>query len=366
MANGNALKFLLDSLESGGPVSWNAFKRNQDVVDLTEADLSHRQLADYNLSRVDLSGAKLFNADLSGADLSGAILTYADLRRVNLANAYLTGANLSASNLQGANLVDTNLDNAILTGARMGGAYCVGASMMEANLQNTDLRGANIKFVNLHGAKLRGANVEDADLTNVELSSEAVKALVNYDRAIVQTRRQTLGNNGSRKKLPPEENYDELFREEDCHKILGIDREASIEDVTKAYRKRVKEYHPDRVAHLGEKLQYVAQREFTRVQHAYHSLTAHMSNPIVNIRVKSGSKVSEKQAKDFTIEDYIEMIKWQPNSDVLHYNLGVKYLEKGLIELAIKAYQKSLDLNPGNENAQHNLRLAKLMQTLER
>ena len=58
----------------------------------------------------------------------------------------------------------------------------------------------------------------------------------------------------------------------DPFKILGIDSSASREEIQTAYRSRMQEYHPDKVAHLGEDLQKVAHRKTIEIQRAYEQL----------------------------------------------------------------------------------------------
>ncbi|MCP4117861.1 MAG: DnaJ domain-containing protein [Desulfobacteraceae bacterium] len=53
------------------------------------------------------------------------------------------------------------------------------------------------------------------------------------------------------------------------HEILGIDKNASREEIQAAYRSLVKQYHPDRVAHLGKELQELANRKFIEIKDAY-------------------------------------------------------------------------------------------------
>ncbi len=58
----------------------------------------------------------------------------------------------------------------------------------------------------------------------------------------------------------------------DPYGILGIDSSASGQEIQAAYRARMHEYHPDKVAHLGEELQKVAHRKAVEIQQAYRQL----------------------------------------------------------------------------------------------
>jgi DnaJ like chaperone protein len=58
----------------------------------------------------------------------------------------------------------------------------------------------------------------------------------------------------------------------DPYQILGIDPSASGEEIQAAYKARMHEYHPDKVAHLGEELQKVAHRKAVDIQQAYEQL----------------------------------------------------------------------------------------------
>lgn len=54
--------------------------------------------------------------------------------------------------------------------------------------------------------------------------------------------------------------------------ILGVSPEAPAQDIRVAFMTRSKEYHPDRVANLGERLRQVAEEEIQQINLAYEVL----------------------------------------------------------------------------------------------
>jgi len=61
-------------------------------------------------------------------------------------------------------------------------------------------------------------------------------------------------------------------RAADAYAVLGVPRSASPEEIRAAYRARMQEYHPDKVAHLGAELQQLALEKSQQIQRAYHQL----------------------------------------------------------------------------------------------
>jgi DnaJ-domain-containing protein 1 len=53
--------------------------------------------------------------------------------------------------------------------------------------------------------------------------------------------------------------------------VLRVPREASRQAVTEAYRKLVAQNHPDKVAHLSERIRRVADEETRRINAAYEA-----------------------------------------------------------------------------------------------
>jgi len=54
--------------------------------------------------------------------------------------------------------------------------------------------------------------------------------------------------------------------------ILGLMPGATEKEIIKAYRQKMTEYHPDKVAHLGEGLNKVAHEKTLEIQNAYEAL----------------------------------------------------------------------------------------------
>lgn len=56
------------------------------------------------------------------------------------------------------------------------------------------------------------------------------------------------------------------------YKVLEIDRNASVEEIKKAYRKMAVKYHPDKVSYLGEDVRRTAEQKFQKVNEAYEKI----------------------------------------------------------------------------------------------
>ena len=59
---------------------------------------------------------------------------------------------------------------------------------------------------------------------------------------------------------------------DEAYKILEIDKNATNEEIKKAYRTMAKKYHPDKLQHMDEAYQKGAQEKFNKVQEAYEKL----------------------------------------------------------------------------------------------
>ena len=53
------------------------------------------------------------------------------------------------------------------------------------------------------------------------------------------------------------------------HEILGIRADSSADEITAAYRKKIREYHPDRVDGMGADIRALAQQRSAEINGAY-------------------------------------------------------------------------------------------------
>jgi len=65
----------------------------------------------------------------------------------------------------------------------------------------------------------------------------------------------------------------------DPYTILGLSPGASAEDIRKAYHRLANQYHPDKVTHLGEEFQKLAEKRFKEIQQAYQDLAGKQKQP---------------------------------------------------------------------------------------
>lgn len=63
------------------------------------------------------------------------------------------------------------------------------------------------------------------------------------------------------------------FAKPSPHEVLGVSPDASRQEVRRAWKARALEYHPDRVANLGKKLQQLAEEETRSINAAYDLIT---------------------------------------------------------------------------------------------
>jgi DnaJ like chaperone protein len=83
------------------------------------------------------------------------------------------------------------------------------------------------------------------------------------------------GNYSGQSRSNSKDQFSEDFAERqwDPYRILGIARDASIEEIKHAYRELASKYHPDKLEHLGDEFKVLAEKRFKEIQQAYQELT---------------------------------------------------------------------------------------------
>jgi len=84
---------------------------------------------------------------------------------------------------------------------------------------------------------------------------------------------ETSGAGPSRWDSSKEDDQDELRdAPKSPHEILGVSPHADREAIRAAYLQLAGRYHPDKVAHLGQEFQQMAEKRFKEIQNAYERL----------------------------------------------------------------------------------------------
>jgi DnaJ domain/Protein of unknown function (DUF1232) len=97
----------------------------------------------------------------------------------------------------------------------------------------------------------------------------------NYQSADGSFQNRPRGNYSGRSRSDSKNQYSENGAqwEWDPHRVLGIERSASVEEIKHAYRELASKYHPDKLEHLGEEFKVLAEKRFKEIQQAYQELT---------------------------------------------------------------------------------------------
>ena len=104
------------------------------------------------------------------------------------------------------------------------------------------------------------------DLRNIEIpedDDEDLKRLID-----------SLKKNSTNSNYTEQNNFDNNLKldAESAFRILGIYPNACNDEIKSAYKQRIKEYHPDKVAQLGAELRSLAEKKTSEINQAYEFL----------------------------------------------------------------------------------------------
>jgi len=383
-------------------------------VNLAGADLSDAILDYADLRRANLRGAVLDRADLSAANLKDALLCDACLEGANLRRAKLVGANLTGADLTGADLSEADLSGACLKYARLCGAKLAGAIVTktdltgavmddEAPLQMIDFEQSNIddrpyremhsrlsaleKFadpgqsespggesdgpvVRVIGQKGSGAPgrkrakeeaANDAEAHDPPQEPKHKRPKKEKERPEKEPEQKESSHEQPfrAKKIPPREHEPDLTTTEGCCQVLEVAVNATLGEVVKAFRKKAKIYHPDKVGHLSPRLQELAAEEFRRLRQAYEALTRRTARPLIGINWPE-AMAHRDTPYEYSIAEYEALARLNPANTNILYNLAWKYFEEERYGEALAGFQQVLAINPNDEDAHFNIIVVRL------
>jgi len=88
--------------------------------------------------------------------------------------------------------------------------------------------------------------------------------------------------------------------------------------------------------------------------------SAVFANTEINSLMRSGNELYKNNQYQSAIDEYDKLIKNGFEGASLYYNLGNAHYRLGKVGFAILYYEKALKFSPGDEDAKHNLALAKV------
>ena len=112
----------------------------------------------------------------------------------------------------------------------------------------------------------------------------------------------------------------------DPYEVLGVSRDASDDEIKKAYRELAKKYHPDR--YVDNPLSSLAEEKFKEVQQAYDAIMEERSGHGTSYQQSSYGGYSQSQYQDYggadaetpelqTARNYIELKRYREALNLL-------------------------------------------------
>ncbi len=111
-----------------------------------------------------------------------------------------------------------------------------------------------------------------------------------------------------------------MAEKKDYYKVLGLDENAGVDDIKKAYRKLALKYHPDKVSHENKKL---AEEKFKEISEAYYVLgDPKRKEEFDNYRGMGSYAGNYSGAQGFDFDDLIRQYRSSGGSKGAHARSG--------------------------------------------
>ncbi len=110
---------------------------------------------------------------------------------------------------------------------------------------------------------------EDGDMELKRIIDELKKEKVHQDSSKNENKYSKHKDNAHKANSEYQSSNSSQISIDDAFKVLGIDSSSSNEEIKSAYLKKMKEYHPDRVASLGKELVVLAEKKTSQINQAY-------------------------------------------------------------------------------------------------
>lgn len=152
----------------------------------------------------------------------------------------------------------------------------VGAMMQAQHFMHFETDDGELTLMNVASIKRITSTEPDEEKDKPNGESEAQAARAKREAESARQREAQEAAQADEAKAKPANKINRTGEEYDALEILGLKASATKDDISSAYRKLVKLYHPDRLRGLGvspKKIEFAAER-LTEINNAYRVLMA--------------------------------------------------------------------------------------------